>query len=106
MGTLVENLSNCCHYFLRLSGFPDLSGKVFLITFKFSSVDYSTMFCKSNVNETVKFYLISLKYREIITVKVVTLYKKLYVFIKSLKSKKKQAGTNFVLLCHSRNTVG
>ena len=36
MGTLIEKLSNCCDYFLRLSGFPDLSGKVFLITFQFS----------------------------------------------------------------------
>ena len=33
---LVEELSNCYDYFLRLSGFPDLFGKVFLITFKFS----------------------------------------------------------------------
>ena len=31
-----------------------------------------------------------LKYTEIITVKTVTLYKKLYFFIKSLKSKKKK----------------
>ena len=36
MGILVEKLSNCCNYFLRLLGFPDLYGKVFLITFKFS----------------------------------------------------------------------
>ena len=36
MDTLVEKLSNCCDYFSRLSGFPDLSGEVFLITFKFS----------------------------------------------------------------------
>ena len=34
MDTLVEKLSNCCDYILRLSGFPDLSGKVLLITFK------------------------------------------------------------------------
>ena len=53
MGILVKKLSNCCHYFLRLSGFPDISGKVFLITFKFSSLDYSTMFCNSNANKTV-----------------------------------------------------
>ena len=31
-----EKLSNCCDYFLSLSGFLDLSGKVFLVTFKFS----------------------------------------------------------------------
>ena len=35
-------------------------------------------------------FLVSLKYREIITVKTVTLYKKLYFFIKNLKSKKKK----------------
>ena len=31
-----------------------------------------------------------LKYREIITVKAVTLYKKLYFFVETLKSKKKK----------------
>ena len=36
MGTLVEEHSNYYGYFLRLSGFPDLSGKVYLITSKFS----------------------------------------------------------------------
>ena len=34
MDTLVEKLANCINYFWRLSGFPDLSGKVFLITDK------------------------------------------------------------------------
>ena len=48
MDTLVEKLSNCCDYFLRVSRFPDLSGKVFLVTFKFSYVEYSTMFRNSN----------------------------------------------------------
>ena len=32
---VVEKLLNCCDYFFRLSGFPDLSGEVLLITFKF-----------------------------------------------------------------------
>ena len=53
MGTLVEKLLNCFDYFLRLSGFPDLSGKEFLMTFKFSLLDYSTMLCKNNANKTV-----------------------------------------------------
>ena len=36
----------------------------------------------------------------------IALYKKLYLFfIKSVKSKKKEAGTNFVLLCYLRNMV-
>ena len=39
------------------------------------------------------------------TVKTVTLYKKLYFFIKSLKTIKKKAGSNFVL-CHANNMVG
>ena len=39
--------------FLRLSEFPDSSGKVFLITFKPLLLDYLTMFRKSNVNQTV-----------------------------------------------------
>ena len=34
------------------------------------------MFRKSNVDKTVKFFLVSLKYREIVTVKIVTLHKK------------------------------
>ena len=33
MDTLIEKL---CNYVFRLSGFPDLSGEVFFITFKFS----------------------------------------------------------------------
>ena len=73
MATLVAKLSKCCNYFLRLSGFPDLSDKVFLIIFKFSEPDYSTIFRNSNVNI---FFLVS-RDREIITVK-------------SLKSKKKK----------------
>ena len=32
MGTLVEKFSNCWNYFWSLSGFPDLSGEVILIT--------------------------------------------------------------------------
>ena len=36
MCTLVEKLSNCYGYFFKLSGFPDLFGKAFLMTFKFS----------------------------------------------------------------------
>ena len=30
MGTLVEKLSSCSDYFLRLSGFTDLSGKIYI----------------------------------------------------------------------------
>ena len=48
----------------------------------------------------------SLRYREIITFKTVTLYKKLYFFIKNLKKQDKEAGSNFILLCQSRNMVG
>ena len=48
------------------------------------------MFRKSNVNKTVSFFLVLLKHREIVTVKTVTLYKKLVFFLlKLLKSKKK-----------------
>ena len=36
MFTLVEELSNCYDFFWRHSGFPNLFGKVFLTTFKFS----------------------------------------------------------------------
>ena len=42
--TLVKELLNCIDYFFRLSVFPDLSGKVFLITFKFSLRAYSLYF--------------------------------------------------------------
>ena len=68
MATLVEKLSNCCDYILRLSGFPDLSGEAFLIAFKFPQLDYSAMFRKSNVNKTSQYFVVFLKYREIITV--------------------------------------
>ena len=74
---------------LVFEAFPDLiPGKVFLITFKFSYLYRLRMF------------LVSAKYREIITVKTVTLCKKLY-FLKKI-----EAGTNFALLCQSRNMVG
>ena len=32
MDTFIEEPSKCCDYFLKLSGFPNLSGKVFLMT--------------------------------------------------------------------------
>ena len=53
MGTLIEKVLNCGDYFLRLSAFPDLPDKVFLISFKFSLLDYATMFDKSNVSKAV-----------------------------------------------------
>ena len=44
-----------------------------------------------NINKTVSFFLVSLKYREIIVVKTVTLYNKIKKKKKrSLKSKKKK----------------
>ena len=46
------------------------------------------MFRKSNANKRVQFFLASLKYREIITVKTVTFYKKLYS-LKVLKARKR-----------------
>ena len=64
-------------FFLRLSEIPDLSGKVFLITYKFSQLDYSKMFYDRIVNKTLLIFLFLLKYREILTVK-------------NLKSKKKK----------------
>ena len=48
------------------------------------------MFRKSNVNKTV-YFLVSLKYIDIITVKTVTLYVRNFIFfIKNLKNKKKK----------------
>ena len=64
------------------------------------------MFCKKNANKTVQvFFLVSLKYREIIIVKTVKLYKNFIFSLKVLKAKK-EAGTNFILLCRSKNVVG
>ena len=49
------------------------------------------MFWKSTVNKTVTLFLVLLKYREIITVKTVTLYKKIYfILLKDLKARKKK----------------
>ena len=56
-------------------------------------LDYWTIFRENNVNKTV-FFLVLLKYREIKTVKTEALYKKLYFFMKSLKSKKNSLGFN------------
>ena len=91
-GHFSGKLSTCCDYIFRLSGFPDLSGKVFLITFKFSWLGYSTIFGKSNANKQFFCFLVSLEHREIKKLKTVTLS------LKDLKVKK-EAGTNFVLLC-------
>ena len=41
------------------------------------------IFPKNNVNKTVKYFLVSLKYGEIITVKAVTLCKNLFFHEKS-----------------------
>ena len=54
------------------------------------------MFRKGNV---VYFILLSSKYREIITVKTIKLYKKLYFFHLKLQNQGKEAGTNWHLLC-------
>ena len=40
------------------------------------------------------------------TLTLVHFIRNFIIFIKSLKSQKKEAGTDFVLLCHSRNIVG
>ena len=55
------------------------------------------MFRRSNLNKTVKFFLVSLKYREIKTIKTVTLYKNLYFFSLKVLKAIKEGGTNFVL---------
>ena len=64
------------------------------------------MFHQGNVNKTVYFFLVLLKCREIVTVKTVALYKKLYVFDLKSQKQEKEAGTNLIVLCHSRNMVG
>ena len=51
MYTLIGELYNWHNYFLRLLGFPDLFGKVFLITFKFSQLGFYTIFGKNNESE-------------------------------------------------------
>ena len=84
MCTLVEKLLKCCNHFLKLSEFPALSGKVYLITFKFSYLDCLKMFRKSNVNKIVYLFLVLLNYGEILTV----------------KSEKKVALTQFVIFKH------
>ena len=81
---------------MKLSGILRLSSKVFLISLRFSKRNYSKMFRKSNV---VYFILLSSKYREIITVKTIKLYKKLYFFHLKLQNQGKEAGTNWHLLC-------
>ena len=54
------------------------------------------MFCKSNVNKTVSFFLFLLKYRDITTFKTLTRHKKPYFFhLKSKKQEKQVAMTLF-----------
>ena len=89
MGILVEELSNYYDYFLRCLGFPDLFGKVFLITFKFSLFDFSTTFLQEKLkkNSLISFFI---KMRD---------YNDYFPLIKVIKSKKKKlALTSFYYL--------
>ena len=66
------------------------------------------MFRKRNVNKTVNkiYFFVSLNYREIVTVKTVELYKKLFFFFHWKSSRQvEEADTNLVLLCQSKNMV-
>ena len=47
MPTLVGELSNCYDYFFRLLEFPDLFGKVFLITSELFQLDFQTILTKA-----------------------------------------------------------
>ena len=58
-----------------------------------------------NYFKAFRIYLVSLKYRETLTVETVKFYKKLYFFHEK-SFKKKKTGTNFTLLCQSTNLVG
>ena len=64
MCTLVEELSNWYDYFLRLSGFPDLFSKVYLITFKFSQFDFSATLLQeqSKSNSLISFFIMQRDY--------------------------------------------
>ena len=79
MCTLVQKLSNGSDYFLRLSRFPDLFGKVFLITFKFSFFDFSTTFSQERCNENslISFFIIDRLKRLYVTI---TLFKLKFIF--------------------------
>ena len=61
------------------------------------------MFRTSNVNKTVQFFVVPLKYREITTAKTVTLHKKLYFFIKCLKNKKKKLPITSFIMAAEKN---
>ena len=92
--------------FWRFSRFPDLFDKVFLITFKFFQLDFSTIFRKDNVKKNKLFNeLVSLLTKEFITVKTVTLCKKLHFFHQKFKKQEKEAATNFVSLSQPRDTI-
>ena len=98
MYTLVEELSNCSDYFLRLSGFPDLFGKAFLIPFKFSLLDSSTTFLQEQckLNSSISFFIIEILKPLFITITYVKIY---FSLISILKSKKKKlALTSFYCL--------
>ena len=52
MCTLVNELSNCYGYFLRISGYIDLFGKVFLINFE--SFDQFQFFARATETKQFK----------------------------------------------------
>ena len=68
-----------CYDFFRLSEFLDLFGKVCLITVRFSLLDFSNISCKKQYKQN-SLITVSLRYREIITVKTVTFCKVDFIF--------------------------
>ena len=94
-----------------LSGFPDLFGKVFLISFKFFWLDFSTVFCEDNRYKAS--LLISLQYRDITTAIIlynrksitILLSKQNYAFF-VIKKQEKESGKNFILLSWLKNMIG
>ena len=83
MCTFVEELPSCYDYFLRLSGFLDLFGKVFLITFDHSIFDLLTFLLS-----LISFFIMQRDYNGC---NYGTFWAKIYFsVIRVLKSKKKK----------------
>ena len=90
---------------MRFSGFIDLFGKVFLITFTVSLFDFSTKFLQGQCkcNSLISLILMRRYYNNY---DYHTISAKVYFSVtKGLKSKKKKAGVNFVLLSPSIDMI-
>ena len=104
MCSVVEVLSNYFDYYLRLLGFPDLFGKVSLITFKFSIFEFPTTLLQKKHKQNSLIISSFIMQRDYSGYNYhIFLLKFIFLFIRAVKSKKKKLTLTLLCLSSSRN---